>query len=82
MCFLQCHDDKLERYLTKRKQYFAKQKRYTSNCRNVVIEKSKNQKPKWKNQIGINEELIITDEYRLPEKTANAVFEESCEMCE
>ena len=48
MCFLQCHDDKLERYLTKRKQYFAKQKRYTSNCRNVVIEKSKNQNEKTK----------------------------------
>ena len=40
----------------------------TLNCRNVVIEKSKKQKPKWKKQIGINWELIITDEYRSPEK--------------
>ena len=34
-------------------------------------------------QIGINWELIITDEYRSPQKkTADAAFGESCKMCE
>ena len=45
----------------------------TPNCRNVVIEK---QKPKTKY------ELIITDEYRSPKKTTDAVFGESSEMYE
>ena len=50
----------------------------TPNCRNIVIEKSKMKKK----QIGINEELIITDEYRSPKRAADAVFGESCEMSE
>ena len=43
------------------------------------MEKSKNQKPKWKKQIGINYNWRVS---LARKKTADAVFGESCEMYE
>ena len=51
-----------------------KYKIYTPICKNIAIEKSKKQKPKWKKQVGINKELIITDEDRSPEKKMLTLF--------